>query len=176
MDLLLVIDENKSHYVYIKDFDRFMFHKTKNKNKKYYCKKFLQCFSSMLTKRKEVFLSINGAQSVRSEKRTIEFKNYFQLIPASFKIYADFECNLNNVENYGGSYSRKYQDYVPCRFTYKLACVDNKIGRPTVVFRGKNVAFKFIKAILKEYEYCKKVMKKYFNKNLIMSEEEDKQF
>ena len=33
MDLLLVIDENKSHYVYIKDFDRFMFHKTKNKNK-----------------------------------------------------------------------------------------------------------------------------------------------
>ena len=35
MDLLLVIDENKSHYVYIKDFDRFMFHKTKNKNKKY---------------------------------------------------------------------------------------------------------------------------------------------
>ena len=38
MDLLLVIDKNKSHYVYIKDFDRFMFHKTKNKNKKYFCK------------------------------------------------------------------------------------------------------------------------------------------
>ena len=29
MDLLLVIDENKSHYVYIKDFDRFLLHKTK---------------------------------------------------------------------------------------------------------------------------------------------------
>ena len=28
MDLLLVIDENKSRYVYIKDFDRFMFQKT----------------------------------------------------------------------------------------------------------------------------------------------------
>ena len=38
MDLLLVINENKSHYVYMKDFDRFMFHKTKNKNKKYFCK------------------------------------------------------------------------------------------------------------------------------------------
>ena len=34
MDLLLLIDNNKSHYVYIKDFDGFMFHKTKNKNKK----------------------------------------------------------------------------------------------------------------------------------------------
>ena len=38
MDLLLLIDDDKSHYVYIKDFDRFMFHKTKNKNKKYFCK------------------------------------------------------------------------------------------------------------------------------------------
>ena len=34
MDLLLVTDGDKSHYVYIKNFDRFMFHKTKNKSKK----------------------------------------------------------------------------------------------------------------------------------------------
>ena len=32
MDLLLLIDDDRSHYVYIKDFDRFMSHKTKNKN------------------------------------------------------------------------------------------------------------------------------------------------
>ena len=38
IDLLLLIDNDKSHYVYIKDFDRFMFHKTKNKNKKYFYK------------------------------------------------------------------------------------------------------------------------------------------
>ena len=30
MDLLFLNDDDKSHYVYIKDFDRFMFHKTKN--------------------------------------------------------------------------------------------------------------------------------------------------
>ena len=34
MNLLLLIDDDESNYVYIKDFDRFMFHKTKNKNKK----------------------------------------------------------------------------------------------------------------------------------------------
>ena len=33
MDLLQIFDGDKSHYMYIKDFDRFMFHKTKNKNK-----------------------------------------------------------------------------------------------------------------------------------------------
>ena len=33
MDLFLIIEVDKSHYVYIKDFNTFMFHKTKNKNK-----------------------------------------------------------------------------------------------------------------------------------------------
>ena len=34
MDLLLLIDNyDKSHYLYIKDFNKFMFHKTKNKKK-----------------------------------------------------------------------------------------------------------------------------------------------
>ena len=40
MNLLLVTNENKSHYMYIKDFDRFMFYKLKNKNKKYLQKLF----------------------------------------------------------------------------------------------------------------------------------------
>ena len=55
MDLLLVTDGDKLHYVYIKDFDRFIFHKTKNKNKKYFCKSCLQCFSSknVLTEHKK---------------------------------------------------------------------------------------------------------------------------
>ena len=33
MDFLLLNKDGKSHYVYIKDFNRFIFHKTKNKNK-----------------------------------------------------------------------------------------------------------------------------------------------
>ena len=36
MDSLLAVFENKSDYVYIKEFKRTMFHKTKNKNKKYF--------------------------------------------------------------------------------------------------------------------------------------------
>ena len=46
MDLLLISNKNKSPYVYIKDFNRFTCNKTKNKNKKYFCKFCLQCLSS----------------------------------------------------------------------------------------------------------------------------------
>ena len=108
MDLLLLVDDNKSHYVYIKDFDRFMFHKTKNKNKKWFCRSCLQCFSSesVLIKHKENCLSINGKQSVKLGKGIIEFENYFKQILVLFKIYTDFECNLRGVESYDGSYTK----------------------------------------------------------------------
>ena len=70
MDLLLLTKDDKSHYVYAKDFNIFMFHKTKNKNKKWFCKSCLQCFSSekVLIKHKEDCLSINGVQSVNVEE------------------------------------------------------------------------------------------------------------
>ena len=45
-----------------------------------------------------------------------------------------------------------------------------------VILRGGNAAYDFIKAILKAYKYCKKVMNKHFNKDLIMSKEEEHLF
>ena len=60
MDLLLISDKFKSHYVYIKDFDRFMLNKTNCKGKKYFYKNCLQCFSSekILSENKEDCLVI----------------------------------------------------------------------------------------------------------------------
>ena len=138
IDLLLVTDCDISHYVYIKDFERFMFHKTKNKNKKYFRKSCLQCFSSknVLTEHKKVSVSINGAQSVRLKKRTIEFENYFKEILVPFRIYAEFECSLKIVVSYEGSYDKKYRDHFPCSFAYKLIFVDDEFTKLIVVFRG----------------------------------------
>ena len=64
MDLLLISYKFKSHYVYNKDFDRFMFNKTKYKGKKYFCKNCLQCFSSekILSEHKQDCLVINKCQ------------------------------------------------------------------------------------------------------------------
>ena len=110
----------------------------------------------MLAKHKEDCLSTNGKQLVKLEEGKIEFENYFKQIPVPFKIYADFECNLKIVESYEGSYTKKYQDHVPCSFGYKVVCIDD--------LRGENAAFEFIKAILKEYKYCKKSKKNTLTK------------
>ena len=75
MDFLLITDENKSHYVYIKDFYRFMRNKTKNKNKKYFYKCCFHCFSSekVLVEHKVNCLIINGKQSVKLKSDSISF-------------------------------------------------------------------------------------------------------
>ena len=174
MDLLLLINNNKSHYVYIKDFERFMFHKTKNKSKKWFCYNCLQCFSSenILTKHKENCLSVNGKRSVKLEEGIIKFENYFKQIPVPFKLDADFACNFKKIRCNERFYTEKYQDHIPCSFAYKFVCIDNRVTKSTVTYRGENAAYEFIKAILEEYKYSKKIIEGYFNKNLIMSEEE----
>ena len=71
------------------------------------------------------------------------------------------------------SYTKKYQDYIPCGFSYKVVCIDDKFSEPVVPYRGKNAVNKFIKAILEEHHYCKKVTKDHFTKNLVMSAEDE---
>ena len=125
---MLISNEFVSHYVFIKDFNRFMFNKTKHKGKKCFCRNCLQCFSSekILNEHKEDCLVINGKQNVKLEKGVISFKNYSRQIPVPFKIYADFECTLKNLDNGTSnndiSYTRKYQNHVPCSFAYKVVC------------------------------------------------------
>ena len=157
LDLLLI----SNHYVYIKDFNRLMFNKNKCKNKNWFCKSCLQCFSSekVLKEHGRDCLLINGRQNVKLEKGFIEFKNYSRQIPVPFKIYADFKCLLKNVDcgvhNDCFSYTSKYQDHIPCSFAYKLLRVNDKFSKDLVLYRGKNAVFKFIQCIFKEYDYCR---------------------
>ena len=71
---------------------------------------------------------------------------------------------------------KKYQDHFPCSFAYKVVCVDNKCSKDVLLYRGKDAAFKFIKCNFKEYGYCRRVMKKHFCKNLIISAKENEKF
>ena len=79
---------------------------------------------------------------------------------------------MEGVEIYEVSYSKKYHSHISCSFSYKVVYVDDRFSKSIVLFRDEKAAYEFIKAIRKEYEHCKKVMKKHFNKNLIITDEE----
>ena len=102
------------------------------------------CFSSkkVLIKHCEDCLMINGKQNVKLEKGFIGFKNFNRQIPVPFKIYADSGCILKScdagLDNDCFSYTRKYQDHIPCSFAYKVACIDDEFSKDVVLCRGKN--------------------------------------
>ena len=93
LNVLLISNEEKSHYVFIKDFNRLMYSevKTKNQHKKHFCMSCLQNFTTkeILNNHKEQCVSINDTQTVKYETGTIKFRNFNKQKPISFKIYAD---------------------------------------------------------------------------------------
>ena len=160
MDFLMIEDKNKSQYFYIKDFNKFMCNKTKNKNKKRFCRYCWQFFSreKVLEEYQKVYLKINSKQNLKLSD-SIKFKNYLKQLAVPFKIYTDFDSTLRGVKNKyknNASYTKKYQAHVPCSFTYKDVWNDDKFSKPVVLYRGKNTVNKFVKAILKEYGFWKK--------------------
>ena len=147
IDLLLLIENEKSLYVYIKDFIRFMFHRTKNKDKKRFCKSCLQCFSNenVLIKHKEICLSINDNQSAKLEEGIIKFENFFKQIPVPFRIYAEFKFNLKSVKCNEGCCTEKYEDHIPCSFAYKIVCIDDRFSKKNLYIEVKMQLMNFLK-------------------------------
>ena len=78
LNLLLITEKGKTHYVFIKDFNRLMFSKTKHKDKKHFCMSCLQNFSTkeILNNHRKQCLLINGCQAVNYKSGIIKFTNY----------------------------------------------------------------------------------------------------
>ena len=82
----------------------------------------------------------------------------------------------NGKQNPNESYTNKYQKHVVCSYGYKLVCVDDKFSKPFKSYLSKDAAYNFINSMIEEYKNCSDVMKKYFNKELVMTKEDNKDF
>ena len=150
LNLLLITEKGKSHYVLIKDFNRLMFSRTKHEDKKHYCMSCLQNFTTeeILSSQKKQCLLINGCQAVNYESGTMKFTNHNRQIPILFKIYADTECFLKRVNSYKGEHTIKYQEHITNSIGAKLVCFDDRFTLTSIIFEGKDCINKFITWVL----------------------------
>ena len=146
LNLLLITQESKSHYVFIKDFNRLMYSSTKHKDKKHHCMPCLQSFTKekILNQHKKQCLLIHGCQAVNYESGTIKFTNYEKQMPIPFKIYANTECFLKGINSYEDENTIKYQEHIPNSIGGKLVCIDDRFTLPSIIFKGKDCINKFI--------------------------------
>ena len=193
MNLLLITENEKKHYILMKDFNAFMYNQTKHKDKKHFCMYCLQCFSSesILVKHTNNCLTINGAQAINMPKQgenILKFNNFHKQLPVPFVIYADFEAITKKVqgckqsaemenEKNKRSYTEAYQTHKDCGSAYKvICCYNDKYSKDICIYRGENAVYKFMEKMLEEVEYCKNIIKKHFNKPLVMTEDDEQCF
>ena len=97
LDLLLITrGDSQKHYVWIKDFNRFMHGITNYDGRKHFCKYCLQHFTTaeILNQHIPICFEINGTQAIRmptEKNKWLSFENYPKQLNAPFVIYADFE-------------------------------------------------------------------------------------
>ena len=186
MELLLVTKNENKHYVLIKDFNKFMYNQTKHEHKKHFCMHCLQCFSSdrVLNNHKDNCIQVNGTQAIKmpdKDNNILKFNNFHKQQPVPFVIYADFEAITEKIhgcqQDGNKSYTEAYQRHTDCGYGYKVVCCyDDKYTKPIQLYMGEKAVYKFMENILEEVKYCKKVMKKHFNKPLRMTEVDEKEF
>ena len=193
MNLLLITKDEKKHYVLIKDFNAVMYNQSKHKERKHFCMYCLQCFSSerILANHVNNCLTINGAQAINMPKQgenIIKFNNFHKQLPVPFVIYADFEAITKKVQGCEQSeemnkdkdtrsYTNAYQTHEDCGYGYKVVCCyDDKYSKYARIYRGENAVYKFLEKMLEEFEYCISVIKKHFNKPLVMTEVDKQHF
>ena len=116
---------------------------------------------------------------VKTYQNSITSTNSF---PVPFVIYADFEAITKKVQGCKQSkemkkdkdtrsYTEAYQTHEDCGYGYKVVCCyDDKYSKYTRIYRGENAVYKFMEKMLEEVEYSKAVIKKRFNKPLVMTE------
>ena len=187
MNLLLITKDEKKHYVLIKDFNAFMYNQSEHKERKHFCMYCLQCFSSerILANHVNNCLTINGAQAINMPKQggnILKFNNFHKQLPVPFVMYADFEAITKTIqgckqseqmenEKNRRSYTEAHQTHEDCGYGYKVVCCyDDKYSKYTCIYRGENAVYKFMEKMLEEVKYCKTVIKKHFNKPLVMTE------
>ena len=151
LSLLLIYDEDKSHYVFIKDLNSLMHRKTKRKGRKHFCMHCLQSFTTeeVLNNHKEKCLTVNGTQKSTYEEGIIEFKNFDKQTPIPFKIYADIECYNKKVNIKKAKSTSFYLKHIPNSAAAKLVCIDDNFTHPIKIFFGSKCINEFLQWVFK---------------------------
>ena len=179
IDLIKLDEGNKSHYVFIKNYDKLMRKTNKKHITKKHCRFCSHGFQSeeLLKKHEEQgCLAVEG-QKIEMQKagETVAFKNHFKKLKAPVVTYAGFECLTVRIDVKSKSAKAKTTSYqtLPCGFMINVANAITGSSEP-YLYRGEDCMDKFVEKINKVREEVLEKMKE--DKDRIESEKDWEDF
>ena len=153
VNLLVITKDDKSHYCWIKNFNRLLSDQHNDKNQYHYCHYCLHGFTKKTLLDKHIpYCQVHGAQRTEmpdEDNKWLKYTDVSKQLKSPYVVYADFECILERI--YGcqpdpkTSSTIKLAKHIPCGFTYKVVGLTNELTEDHVTYRGPNAAEVFIK-------------------------------
>ena len=135
INLMLLMDGEKSHHCWIKDMSRLIHNKTKHKGRHFYCTLCLLRFNNerVLKTHQELCEGVNGRPTridmPENGKNTLKFVNHQKQQKAPYVIYADFESIIEALPKdarYPTERTEKTVRHVASGFAYTVVRSDGK--------------------------------------------------
>jgi hypothetical protein len=154
IDLLLLKDGEKCHYVWIKRMSALVCHRTKSKAKVYVCPHCIHPFTI-----KESFEN-HLSDCAKHKRQKISFpeenrdklfwKSYSKTEFCPFVIYADFESYLSPVESSTESSTRVVNEHIPSGFCAYTVSRDKAYRTEPFLYSGPDCMDQFFDHLLRE--------------------------
>ena len=184
--LLLIKDEDNSHYCLVKNLSALLTSQVnKRKTKFYFCLNCLNGYDTpeKLEKHKEYCNEKESTIINMPEPKTyLKFKNLRYSERAPFVIYADFECTLKPVNTCNPdpnkSYTKKYQKHKPVSFVYYILSTFEDVYKSTkrTYIKEKEEDPNPADVFLNWLEEDVKIISNLKKRKIIITEEEEEQF
>ena len=185
VNLLLIKEGDKSHYVWVNNINGLYASKTSHKTK-FVCQQCLcKSFSSqeMLDKhiKNKLCQSFNAdkQESIcimpKEGENMMKFQNFNNEFMHPFHIIADFESTLKKVEDDKNKMSQKYQEHIQNSYGLKYNCIHEQYSKDIKIFNSSNpeeVNWNFIEDLERLGKYSYDLLQQ--NKENIIMTEKDK--
>ena len=177
LNLLLLDEGEKSHYVFIKNYDKLIGQQTnKGQHKKYHC---FHCGHGSKLEAHLKEHENKGCMSTKEQEREqfiempdetdiMVFKNHYKKLKAPFVIYADFECLTQRTGTITTKQLKtdKYQHHKPWGFMINVVNSIDGSSEPHL-YRGPDCMDVFVKTMVEVKDKIMEKMKE--NKEIIFN-------
>ena len=158
VNLLLLTDGEKRHYVLIKNLSRLITHRSGYKGASHPCVYCLHVFCRADLLADHIpHCKPHGPQRVKmpsGDDTTLFFKHEDRQLRAPFIIYADFECYTEKLATCipnAASFTHRYQQHTPSGYCFHVVSDHPGYTWTPVVYRGHDVVDHFIESLRHEH-------------------------
>jgi hypothetical protein len=178
-DLLYLVEGNKSHYCYIRNFDKLVKSQmTKHKSKLYFCKRCLKhCYSLESLREHKEDCARNFPSKIilpEGDDAFLKFKNFSHTARLPYVAYADFECVLPKITSCSPqnehSYTEAHQQHEAMSFCLLLVGNTGEVFEP-ILYRGENAVQVFLEKLKEMALFVRGVYKSPKPMNTLTDEE-----